>query len=418
MFSFNRCNVDINDLKVSCHSLVNVSDLFFPISGGNYFSISYKGETCNIMNMSLENFKELKNRIKEIELIEIIKDDISTNGYILYSKDLDPKWYIKGLWTYNVNISINDKELLIEYLKEKKYGINYLTRKEIVKEDIEQIIIDKTNSMIKKHVFNYIDNEDTIWVKTKEFLKNNIDNDNVKNEELNKIFYLEKLNSMKYKFCYSGLNQIKYNIKPKDLINFDDNFFGYTIFNKENNKAEHFIVVNTSFNELLKKYKKYNEFKENCQYLTEDGVDKFYNLLEKEKEENYKNLLNGNSISKESTIIYFQQFLDKLNGSEYINYLKKDNLEININLLVEKLFENKILNFDNELYAKANSTKTSYTCIYFYELVIENIINENEFIARLNSNKNTFYYFKFTKIDDKWNFELVKRKTETIINYI
>ena len=313
MFSFNRCNVDINGLKVSCNSLVSVSDLFFPISSGNYFSISYKGETCNIMNMSLENFKELKNRIKEIELIEIIKDDISTNGYILYSKDLDPKWYIKGLWTYNVNISINDKELLIEYLKEKKCGINYLTRKEIVKEDIEQIIIDKTNSMIKKHVFNYINNEDTIWVKTKEFLKNNIDNDNVKNEELNKIFYLEKLNSMKYQFCYSGLNQIKYNIKPKDLINFDDDFFGYTIFNKENNEAEHFIVVNTSFNELLKKYKKYDEFKENCQYLTEDGVDKFYNLLEKEKEENYKNLLNGNSISKESTIIYFQQFLDKLN---------------------------------------------------------------------------------------------------------
>lgn len=420
---FNKIKVDIGELEISGHSLVGCNYLFYPMGSGNYFSLKFNNQIYNIMNMSCEDFQEIKRKkfINNITLVEVLRaDGTKTNGYLLYSEDLNPKWYIKGLWTYDTNITIDEKQELIDYLVDTKYAINYLKEKSIQKEDIEQIIINKTNSMIKKHYFTYLNNENDIMIKTKQFFTNNKGKYDVKDETLNNIYYLEILNSMKYKFAYRKFNELQYDLRHEsiDSINYlDIKIFGYSVFNNENKSVEHFIICNDLFFDLLSKFDKYEKFIDNCEHLSEDGIERFYTLLEKEKQEKYNQLLLGQTMTQEYTNIRLKQILNHYYGLEYIDYTRTNVFDLDLHNLVNILFDKQILTSNNEDYAKSKETKTSKTFVYFYELIIENIINENEFIARLSSNNNSFYYLHFIKENNEWNYTNVKRKVETIISY-
>lgn len=125
-------------------------------------------------------------------------------------------------------------------------------------------------------------------------------------------------------------------------------------------------------------------------------------------------------MTQEYTNIRLKQILNHYYGLEYIDYTRTNVFDLDLHNLVNILFDKQILTSNNEDYAKSKETKTSKTSktfVYFYELIIENIINENEFIARLSSNNNSFYYLHFIKENNEWNYTNVKRKVETIISY-
>lgn len=411
MFSFKSLKINIKELKVESHSLVGINSLFFPISGGNYFSIKYKDKICNIMNMSLENFEELKKSNIEIELIEILKDNISTNGYLLFSKDILSNWYLNGIWTYNTSLNSDDKEKLVEYLKLKNVYLYQNKIESTIKEDIENLLLNKYKC--KSYKFNYLNKEDELIIRAKKDL---IDR-NEETKDYKNIYFIRKLNPM-YKITFYDIFNIMINLKKDQDVNsyFDESYLGYVIID-ENKNFNYYILNNENLINFINENKIYDDFANKCNNLTDNGKYKFYSLLEKEKKENKEKQLNGSSLNKVNATIYFQQMLNRLNNLPYINYMSIKEFDFDVNLFVEKLFEYKILKSDNELYAKSNSTKNSYTYVYFYECIIEKIINENEFIARISSNNNSFYYIKFIKENNVWDFQSVKRKQEIIINY-
>lgn len=414
-FKYNKIKINnLNDLVVGSHSLVCVNSLFFPINSGNYFSLEYKEKTnINILNISLEDFKLIKEKkiVKSMILIEVLREDgTSTNGYLLYSKELSNQWYLYGLWTYNTNITLDEKNILINQLKEKNYCINSTISIIHKKEDIEKIIKDSYSLKLStKYNFNYISSYDSIL---KECMDINVDLKKMKN------IYIMKKGNESYPYHLYSLNQIIHNFKSFENFLKTNDILGYIDFSNEN-LLNCFILDNDKLINFLEKINKYNSFLNSSNNLTLDGKKKFYEFLNYENEKHKELRLNGTIISKEALKGYLQKIIDFNNNIEFkdYNFEELKTLNIDYDELIIKLKREKFLKSNNEKYANDNSTQKMKICVYFYELIIEEIL-ENQIILRLSMNGLHFYYLKFEKTNNIWDFEPTKKIVTTTYNYL
>ena len=421
--TFLKEKININQLNVSSRSCCGYSTPFFPIYG-NYFSLQYEGRRCNIMNMSSEDFEEIKRLqlIKSFKLIEIIREDgTSTNGFLLHSKKLDPKWFLRTLWTYGTNLKDNDivseKDDLIKTLIDKKLAINYVKEDTVTHTDVENIIINKTNSFYDNHNFIYLEEDDEVLLKLKKELKDttNKSYDNRLEVFDSNLSFLDKL-SLEYKVTYTDFGNL-YNYCENNS-NYINGILGYSIFDKDTQTVNHFIVKNENLMNTLKEWSDYEKFKINCNHLTESGKYKFHTLMEKEKKEKFENFLIGQDIDNEYSNIHIQYFLDDFYKTDYKNYSRTEGLTMKPNLenFISILKKESILKYDNQVLS-LNDTKTKRTAIYFHEATIESEISEIEIIVRISSNNRTFNYLKFIKNNTEWCFKSVKRNKITTIEY-
>lgn len=91
------------ELYLASTSLVGVGGLHYPLSSGNYFSVHYRGAELPIVNMCAENFRHLEGTKWTIYSV-IDEQGRDSGGYLLYSKRLDPQWYLRRPHTYNTAI--------------------------------------------------------------------------------------------------------------------------------------------------------------------------------------------------------------------------------------------------------------------------------------------------------------------------
>ncbi len=421
-FILKKEKVNLNEIKIGGQSLVGVNALFYPFKSGNYFSILYKNNNCNIINMNSENFNEIqkKQKLKKINLIEILyEDNTSTDSFLLYSKKLSPDWYLENLYFYGTkfksNETIDENQELTNFLLEKKYAINYLNhnKKELdIKEEMTKIIKNRYGNY--KHKFNFLDKEDKNMLD----LRKKVSIQNQRNFEDNK-YYIDIL-SVRYQFTFTDYgNLYMYSKCKEDYIN--RKILGYSIFDEKEKSFEHFIIVNDKLLNFVNEIIKFEDFKKKCDNMSDNGKFKFYNLIDKEKQEEHEKELMGRGIDKDNLNVYLKQITDKLEEKDYreYDYKERKTISIDYNFLVYKLKQQKILDIDNKDFAEKNSTKTSKIWPYFYELTIEEEINDNEFIDRLSSQqKDTYYYLKFTNHNGNWDYINVKKEKEVIIKYV
>lgn len=131
MLTFKEKTINLEtDLKNGCSvSCVGINALNYPLRGGNYFSMyigDSRDESCNILNMSYENYKYITNKldIKEVTLLEVFVDDETTYGHIIVNDDIPREYYLGCLWLYGTqNITEDVQEEIIDYLKSNEFGI-------------------------------------------------------------------------------------------------------------------------------------------------------------------------------------------------------------------------------------------------------------------------------------------------------
>jgi hypothetical protein len=374
--------------------------------------------------MSSEDFEEIRRLklLKSFKLIEVIREDgTSTNGFLLHSKKLDPKWFLRTLWTYGTNLKDNDivseKDDLIKTLIDKKLAINYIKEDSLSHTYIENIIKSKTNPFYDNHNFTYLDKEDEILLKLKTELQNttNKSYDNRLEVFTGNLSFLDKL-TLEYKITYTDFGNL-YNYYESNS-NYINRILGYSIFDKDTRTVNHFIMKNEKLMSTLKEWSNYEKFKISCNHLTESGKYQFYSLLEKEKKEKFAQSLIGQNINNEYVNIHIQCFLDKFNKLDFKEYLRSEGLKMSPDLesFVNILKKETILKYDNKELS-LNDTKTKKTFIYFYEAAIENEISDTEIIVKISSNNRTFNYLKFIKNNNEWSFNSVKRNKIITIKY-
>jgi len=437
-FKFFETNTTIDNLSVKGRSCSGVIQLNYPLRGGNYFSLRYENNpNVNIMNMSYENFIYIKENklVENVSLIEIKReDDTTTNGFLIYFPELSDEWYNSNLTRYDTNIlysdNIDEFTPLLDFLKDIKLkingtNVNVLYKNETYshkKEDIEPLLTSHTALFYKNHIFNYLaEPNDLIKSFYDEVIQPYDDKTFKQNYKKYKIsddvniLFIETLSPM-FVSTYTNYDCL-YHYSKGSIDYFNNNVLGYSIFTKSTQTVEHFIVENDLLKDFLNKQNEYDTTVKKFDTLTKDGKDKFFKLLEKDKEEQRQLKLDGSSKSYNSFKGSFQKFLNTIDGISFIEYGNPTNLVVDINRLVSNLLEHRILKSDNAVYAEAHSGKNHTCCVYFLELEIIENISDNEFIARLSSNNNSFYFAKFIKNGDDWDFKPVSLKRKTVISY-
>jgi len=191
--------IDTNSLSVASHSLVNTSGLYYPLSYGNYFSITDGEKKYNIINMNKENFEYLSSI--DWVLYEVLdSDNNSTNGYILFNEDLDSEWYLKSPYLYGT--TINEKDLNISF------GFNTKEKTTISKENIFDYILPLL--------------EEKFTIKKELSFKFSLDFQKLSDFEqfedsFNNVLFLELINPPYNFWSYSNFINLKLNTKDEDI---------------------------------------------------------------------------------------------------------------------------------------------------------------------------------------------------------